>query len=328
VDRFASNTLRTLGIVLSSIVMILGSLVLLLIALCFGMLGMSSGATSHFMAVAVLAVIAALSLISGGTWVIAMLSRGMIGPDPAGSVAAAPLAGKPVQAPPQLSAADQDRDDHALEPVQATVEGSNPTQALKRASPPPAVFSGEGRRRRVDTRHFSPVSRAAIKEVAYAIVAKVAAEIVLGIVGWNGALGVPGGVRVPFPLYRLGFMVWELAAIAPNLVLLYALSRRPGPRAFSYALVIPTLHLLAGIFGHSAVLAFVVRPGQSLAPLLSIFPLLLDILILYLAWKAIRQTGIEPPPERLIMASVVIFLYTALLPLLVVYLNSMEVLRR
>ncbi|MGA8442612.1 MAG: hypothetical protein WB762_18770 [Candidatus Sulfotelmatobacter sp.] len=63
------------------------------------------------------------------------------------------------------------------------------------------------------------------------------------------------------------------------------------------------MHILFGLIGHSAFLAFVLRPGQIAAPLLSIIPWILDILILYLAWKAIRQTGIEPDPPRLIVAA-------------------------
>jgi len=50
---------------------------------------------------------------------------------------------------------------------------------------------------------------------------------------------------------------------------------------------------------------------------LTLFPWLLDILILHLAWKAIRLTGIQPNSTRLIVASVVIFLYTCLLPAIV-----------
>jgi hypothetical protein len=171
------------------------------------------------------------------------------------------------------------------------------------------------------TSHLSPASRAVVQQLAIAITAKIAAEVVLGVVGWYGALGSPS---VPFPIYRFGFLAWGLAAIAPHIVLLYALARHPGPRAFAYSLVIPTLHILLGFFGHSAFLAFILRAGQVAAPLFSIAPWILDIVILYLAWKAIRQTGIHPNPARLIVASVVIVFYTSLLPLLVVVLNGLQ----
>jgi hypothetical protein len=156
--------------------------------------------------------------------------------------------------------------------------------------------------------------------LAAAIAAKITAEVVLGIVGWYGALGVPSA---PFPVYRLGF-TGGLAGIAPHLVLLYALGRRPSHIAFSYALIIPSVHILFGVFGHSAFLAFILRAGQSPPPLLTIIPWILDILILYLAWKAIRLSGLLPDPVRLIVAAVVIFLYTVSLPLLVLLLNYLN----
>jgi hypothetical protein len=116
-------------------------------------------------------------------------------------------------------------------------------------------------------------------------------------------------------------MLWGIAAIAPHLILLIYLFRKPGRTTFAYALIIPSLHLLLGLIGHSAFLAFILRPGQIAAPLLSIIPWMLDLLILYLAWKAIRQTGIHPDPPRLLIAAAVIVLYTTLLPTVAVVLN-------
>ena len=170
--------------------------------------------------------------------------------------------------------------------------------------------------------HLAPASAAAIQQLAIAIVAKITSEVLLGIVGWYGALGVPQAA--PFPVYRIGFMAWGLAAIAPHILLLYVLARRPGRTAFAYALIIPSIHILFGLFGHSAFLAFILRAGQVAAPLLSVIPWILDILILYLAWKAIRLTGLLPDPPRLVVAAVVIFLYISVLPALVVLLNYLH----
>jgi hypothetical protein len=216
---------------------------------------------------------------------------------------------------------DKDGDAQALVPPYPLIPSSVPPQpASPRAILPNVATPRTPRARAIPdvATHLSPASAAAIQRLAIAIVAKVAAEVALGLVGWNGALGSP---KAPFPLYQFGFMAWGLAAIAPHLVLLYALARRPGRTAFAYALVIPSIHIFFGLIGHSAFLAFVLRPGQIVAPLLSIIPWILDLLILYLAWKAIRQTGIEPDPPRLIVAAVVIFLYTSLLPALVFVLN-------
>ena len=80
-DQFASNTLRTLGIVVTSIFVIFASLALLLLALCFGMLG-SLGGSGHrdpqtipilFGLMAVAALIITLGVIT-----IAKLAKGII----------------------------------------------------------------------------------------------------------------------------------------------------------------------------------------------------------------------------------------------------------
>jgi hypothetical protein len=157
-----------------------------------------------------------------------------------------------------------------------------------------------------------------MQQLAVVLAAKIAAEVVLGLVGWYVALGPP---RTPFALLNFGFLAWGLAAIAPDLVLLYSLTRWPGPSAFAYSLVIPTLHILFGLTGHSALLFLIPHSGQAAIPFLSIIPWILDILVPYLTWKAIRFTGIRPDATRLITAFVVIFIYRILLPALFVLLN-------
>ena len=138
-------------------------------------------------------------------------------------------------------------------------------------------------------------------------------------------------IHHPLPLadetVRFGFVAWGLAATAPHLVLLYALLRHPGPRAFAYALVIPALHLFFGTFGHSAGIFLLLHSNPGIAGpllLLTAAPWLLDIVILYLAWKAIRLTGIQPNSTRLIVAAAVIFIYTSFLPALVFLLNYLH----
>jgi hypothetical protein len=337
VDRFAANTLRTLGIILTSIFVILGCLILLALALCFGALAKAGGSSdqSQASALALGALVAAAVLIAIGVSIISVLAKGMVRDSsqpsapyslipPPTPKPTAPLPTATRETPKPVS--DEARLDQALASYEAMARRTTqPSAPPKDVAPAPAFAAPSGAiaaPRPLDVRHLSAASRTAIQQLAYAIIAKVAVEVGLGILGWYGAIGLPFRVRVPFPVYRFGFVAWGLAAIAPHLVLLYALARRPGPRAFAYALVIPSLHLLFGIFGHSAFLAFILRAGQIATPLLSVLPWLLDILILYLAWKAIRQTGIEPNPARLIVASVVIFLYTSLLPVLVVILNQ------
>ncbi len=302
-DRFASNTFRTLAIIGVAVFVIIGSLVVLFIGLCFRALA-NAGGREHYdptgTAIFYAAIVVDAFLVTGGVVDIAAMTRSLIrsnkkddkGGDAQALVPPYPLI--PSTAPPQPAS-----------PHVTPLNVATPHTPQPRAIPDVAT-------------HLSPASAAAIQRLAIAIVAKVAAEVALGLVGWNGALGSP---KAPFPLYQFGFMAWGLAAIAPHLVLLYALARRPGRTAFAYALVIPSIHIFFGLIGLSAFLAFVLRPGLIVAPLLSMIAWFLDLLILYLAWKAIRQTGIEPDPPRLIVAAIVIFLYTSLLPALVFVLN-------
>jgi len=292
-DRFAANTLRTLGIIAVAICVLLASGVLLLCALCFGALAKDHNQTDPgTMGFAYLFGGFALAVLIGGHVAIAVMARGYVG--------------------------DPDRPQQPLQRSRVTLPSSAEVAAQFRellpASPQP---------RSIDVAmHLSPASAAAIQQLAIAIAAKITANVVLGIVGWYGALGTAHDI--PFPLYRLGFMAWGLAAIAPHILLVYVLMRRPGRTVFAYALVIPSIHIFFGLFGHSAFLAFILRAGQVTAPLLSVIPWILDILILYLAWKAIRLTGLLPDPPRLFVAAIVIFVYTSALPALVVLLNYLN----
>ncbi|MGA7398778.1 MAG: hypothetical protein WBW38_02075 [Candidatus Sulfotelmatobacter sp.] len=297
-DRFASNTFRTLAIIGVAVFVIVGSLLVLFIGLCFRALA-NAGGREHYdptgTAIFYAAIVIDAFLVTGGVVGIAAMTRSLI-----------------------RSNKNKDGGAQALVAPYPLLPGTSPPKPASPHVTPPNVTTPQARAVPDVATHLSPASAATIQRLAAAIAAKIAAEVALGLVGWNGALGSP---KAPFPLYQFGFMAWGLAAIAPHLVLLYALARRPGRTTFAYALVIPSIHIFFGLFGHSAFLAFVLRPGQIAAPLLSIIPWILDMLILYLAWKAIRQTGIEPDPSRLIVAAVVIFLYTSLLPALVFVLN-------
>jgi hypothetical protein len=301
-DRFAANTLRTVGIILTAGFVVIVGLALVLLSMCAAAPGFGGGGSHPEKAAPFIA--GAIATLIIGIWVIALLARGIhrysseeywpTPPDVRYSGFPAPQAvptTAPRPAPPSDLHTDQLRD--------------VPSAQL----PPP---------RPIDvTTHLSPASRAAIRQLAIAVAIKIAAEVVVALSGWQWTLRS----RLPQDhVFRFSFLAWGLAAIAPNLVLLFALLRRPGPRAFAYALVIPALHVFFGFFGHSATL-FVLfsRSAHGMHPVLSLFTLLpwfIDILILYLAWKAIRLTGIHPNPARLIIASVVIFLYTCLLPVL------------
>lgn len=298
-DRFTSNTLRTLGIVLISVFVIGGSLIVLLLALCFGAIASAGSGPSQHQAEQLfgLTLIGAVVLISGGVFCIAKLSKGIVRNTPEYQPPS-------VISPPPVSPTQ-------VPPLAASIATSPPPPRIER-QPSYDIAT-----------HLSPSSRAAIQQLSLVIAAKVVAEVLIALAGW-------AFVRFPLPqageTVRFGFIAWGLAATAPHLVLLCALLRHPGPRAFAYSLVIPAMHLLFGTLGHSAGIFFLIRSHPGIAvPLLflSLAPWFLDIVILYLAWKTIRLTGIQPNSTRLIVAAAVIFIYTSSLPALVFLLNHL-----
>ncbi len=292
--------MKVLGTIFFSLIAILASLVFLLSSLC------ASATHGDDRQIFVLVALGALVFVIASMRKIAILNR-----KPRRVPELDPLLPPYSTVPPPPEAAARQS---SSTPSSYVPRVSQPGVASTHASPEPI----QPRVIPTVVKHLSPASQAAIRQLAVAIAAKIAAEVVLGLVGWYGALGSP---RTPFALFKFGFLAFGLAAIAPDLALLYSLTRRLGPSTFAYSLVIPALHLLFGISGHSALLILIPRSGQAAIPLLSILPWILDIVVPYLAWKAIRSTGIRPDPTRLITAFVVILIYRILLPALFVFLN-------
>jgi NADH:ubiquinone oxidoreductase subunit K len=309
-DRFASNTLRTLAIVAISIVVIIASLGLILLALCFGMLGNLGGSGHHDPQVIkflIGALAAAAVLITFGVASVAKLARGINResalPPLHWNVREEPPSHAPVNPPPGPES-----------PV--STPPPVPTQAAAPpALPRPAALQPHSS---IDVvTHLSPASRLSIQRLVLAIVAQVATHVVPVVLGWRWALRT-------LPTYHQALWTTFLAVLATNLpylVLLFSLLRRPGRRAFAYALAIPSLLLLWGIFGSSVTIFYVLRMTHSSASFLMLVPWVLHALILYLAWKAIRLTGIFPNPARILVAAVVVVFYYALLPVLLVVLR-------
>jgi hypothetical protein len=309
-DRFTANTFRTLGIILISIFVLVCSIVLLLLALCAGMQGAVGGTGYHDPQTVNLfygSIVGAVVVVAFGVLVIAKLAKGIVR-EPAGlSPSALPVWGQqpsPVQQseaaqPPPLST---DPTLAQSDVPQATL--APPSTAEPR--PTPDVVT-----------HLSPASRAAIQR----LVAAIAAQVVLGTLGWQRALHY---TATPFHLNRVVPYVSGFATNLPYLVLLLSLFLRPGRRAFAYALTIPSILLLSGLFGSSAIIFYLLRTANTSSPLLSfllLVPWALHILIVYLAWKAIRLTGILPNPARLIAAAAVTIAYYTLLPAPLAYLT-------
>jgi len=298
--------MKVLGTIFFSLIAILPSLVFLLSSLC------ASATHGDDRQIFILVALGALLFVIASMRKIAILNRKprrVPEPDPLlPPYSTVPPSSAP-PAPPQPSAMNS-----------RSIPSSDVPRVSQPSVAPPYIppAASQPRAIRDVVSHLSPASQAAIQQLALAVAAKITAEVALGLVGWYSALGSP---RAPFVLFKFGFLAWGLAAIAPDLALLYSLTRRPGPSTFAYSLVIPALHLLFGLSGHSALLVLIPRSGQGAIPLLSIIPWILDIVVPYLAWKAIRLTGIRPDPTRLITAFVVILIYRILLPAVFVLLN-------
>jgi hypothetical protein len=307
VDRFASNTLRTLAIVAISLVVIIGSLGLLLLALCFGMLG-NLGASGHHDPQAVNLVVGALAaavvLVTIGVLSVAKLAKGIIRESATSFPIQRESHSSPLQ--PPVAPPSSPPDTHPSTAQPNTVQpGTVPPVALQ-----PQVTLDV-------VTHLSPASRAAIQGLVFAIVAQITSQVVPVILGWRWALR-------KLPTYHQSLLITFLSVLATNvpyLVLLFSLLRRPGRRAFAYSLAIPSLLILFGGFGSSATIFYLLRMTHSGASFLMLIPWALHVLILYLAWKAIRLTGILPNPARIVVAAVVVFFYYSLLPVLLIVLN-------
>jgi len=277
-DRFASNTFRTLGIVAISICVIVGCLLLLLLALCAGMLGAAGNPAHHDPQTTKLfygSIVAAAILVIIGVLTIAKLAKGIV------------------------------RESTALPAPQPE------SQSLPLA---PSVAHDVAA-------HLSPASRSAIHTLVLALAAHIAAQVAVGVLGWQWALQSPiASFRPSVPIA----LVSGVASNLPYLVLLFSLLSNPSRRTFAYSLVIPSLLILFGTFGNSASIFFFLRFAHSPASFLLLIPWALHIFILYLAWKAIRLTGIFPNPARLIVAAIVVVIYYSLLPVLLVALNYLR----
>ncbi len=274
----ADNALRTLGIILTSIFLFVGSAVLLLASACFGLIASGShGSEGSQLTILALALLGgAIMLIVIGTGVIAKLSRGMTRTSPP-----YPLVPNPAVPNPIFPA--------------TAAPGAAPAAPAK---PSP-----------IDPSHFSPASRAAIHNLVLAIGALIALDLLFALAPAHAVFGdaLLSRTRLPIPYA----FIYRLLAVAPYIILLIAVRRSPSPRTFAYALAIPAIPVAWGIFSVPLVMVALFRMSPTfLTQFLWIgLPLVADIVILYYAWIAIQRTGIHPPPERLILASVVILIY-------------------
>jgi|SRR5580658_15154 hypothetical protein len=324
-ERWAANTLRTFGLIIVSIIVIALSLGLALLGLCFAILASADhhgGATPQSNNFFYFGIAGGLVVLVGGIFLIGSIARVIFRESKIQDTIQGQQRNQPYRSDlpplppyslippaPQTTAQPNIVVPHATAPTSPSAPISAP------APTPPAQ-----RRPTLDAaRHLSPASRVAIDRLILAIAAQASAQLIVGVIEWlwTGQI-VMSRLRLHGPL----LFAWNLAAIAPYALLAYTLRRQPGPTAFSFCLVIPGMRSVFGFFGQTASIIIFLRTFHSGMPLLSAIPWVLDVLIFYLAWKAVRLTGIEPTPARLILSAVDIFLYSVSLPVLFLLLNA------
>jgi hypothetical protein len=302
-DRFATNTFRTLGLIVVSIVVIGIAIFLALLGLCFTILASADHHQPQNNSYLFLGIAAALIFLIGGICVVGAMGRAIFRDSK--------NQGQPPVPP------------YSLIPPSSQPSSTAPTSQTNFpqpiASPPPALQPSIAQFRRSDAAtHLSPASRTAVDRLILAIAAQASSQLIVGIIEWLWA------AQISMPRFRLHgplLLAWNLAAVAPYILLVIALRRRPGQTAFSFCLVIPGLRSFLGLFGQTASIIVFLSTFHSGMPLLSIIPWALDCLIFYLAWKAVRLTGIEPSPQRLILSAIDIFLYSVSLSFVFVLLT-------
>jgi len=160
--------------------------------------------------------------------------------------------------------------------------------------------------------HTSPASEQAIRVLIYAIAAGMAFSFFhtfWSIVVYRTTL-LPN-TRVALPVSIVSLLLYE----APYAVLLVVLARsKPDKRAFAYAFAIPTVLIIQTLYMLPSSLSWQ-------GPLSFAFvgmALVIECLILWLAWQANQHLGYRHEVSSLLVAGVVVFVYFAALRNIVV----------
>jgi hypothetical protein len=259
-ERWAANSLRVLGILVTVGATFIGSGILLLLSICAGAAqrGGSSQAVP-FIAGAVVVVIAGVSITIA-------FARGLA-----------------------LSAS---------EALSASPYAVDPSGRAVPLPPPPRPAPSQ-------TLQLSVSTQQAVNRLVWAM----GAQIVISIVCWllNQKLfwktpvsAAPRNLTlillVPFLLYRV-----------PYAILMYRFGTKPESRTFVYAAVVPPVLALQSVANLALVVyAYVHNP---LGFVLLMLPWLLHFLVMGLAWKAIREAGVQPEASSLFTAGLVSYVY-------------------
>lgn len=153
--------------------------------------------------------------------------------------------------------------------------------------------------------HLSPLGRRAIMTVVIALCVRLALAVAGQLLNLTIFWKSPAGVR--FHASAVAVLASSALYQIPYLILIVALLRRPDRRAFAYSIAVPAVLILQGSFGSSLLGYFFIRHPAGIV-LLAV-PLIMDIVILVLAYKAIQQVGLHPQPSSLVVAAIATFVY-------------------
>ncbi len=273
-ERWAANTLRTIGIILTGGFVLVTSLLLVLLSMCAAQGGFEGG--KHPEQVVPYAVAAVMVAILGCA-LIARLGRDI--------VRSSRLA---------VSPAATGTTGTAFDTAAAPEAGASPTLAPSAPSVP---------------LHLSLLGRIAVERLVFAVGGQIALSAIAWFLNqlhfWSAprAFAPHNWVLVLLP----SFVLYHV----PYAILIYALLKHPDRRALTYSIAIPAVLLLQTLFSLSVIGFYYVH--HPLGIVLLIVPWAMHIVILIMAYKAIQQIGIHPQPASLIIAAVALFFYFSII---------------
>jgi hypothetical protein len=273
-ERWAANTLRTLGIILTAGFVLIIGLILLLLSMCAASGGVGSGNKQPNQAVPYL--VAAGAVLVLGIFFIAWLARGIHRSSQEGSWPASADARSPA-------------------PSEIVSPALQPAAEPRPASPPVPL-------------HLSPLGRQSINRLVLALGAQIALS---GLVLIFNQIHFWSGPRLfsPFPSQN-----WPLLAFTPFVlyhipyaILIFVLLKHPDRRAFTYSLAVPAVFIMQALLSLGYFALFAMQ--HPVAVILLIVPWSIHIVILVLAYQAIQRVGLHPEPSSLIVAALTTFFF-------------------
>ena len=246
-ERWAANTLRTLGIILTCIVVVCGSLLLILLGQCassggYGGVRNPSAGASYFLGAALLGL--------AGVTLVAVLAR------------------------------DVHRSRQTAPNVAALPEASAST-----ATP---ALSLEGRR--------------AVERLFWCLAAQLALTALECIYSWLQNRQLPQ-MRTYAPL----FLISSILHAIPFAVLIGLVRKRISRIVLAFALGIPAAAILNTLVVILPMARLYLASPQSLGTI--ILPLILNVLLVVLAYQAALSTGLQSPASSILTSAVAAFVY-------------------